>query len=218
MNRTIIVALFGAAGSGKDTIQKEIAKQSPFLFHEIISSTTRPPREYEQDGVDYRFISDEDSRKYLNNNEYLEYAEFRGWRYGTLKSSIRTDKINIGVFNLSGVKQLLKLPNQSYLIIPIYITCSDKTRLLRQLNREQDPDCTEICRRFGTDKEDLAEKNIDFWHFTIPNENIEPKKLVKEIILPALYEDLLLEFLQGGYLSPNEDGVQITLYEAIRTE
>ena len=36
-DKKIIIALFGAAGSGKDTIQKEIAKQSPFLFHEIIS-------------------------------------------------------------------------------------------------------------------------------------------------------------------------------------
>lgn len=207
MNKTIIIALFGAAGSGKDTIQKEIAKQSPFLFHEIISSTTRPPREYEQDGVDYKFISTQQSIDYAANNEYLEYAEFRGWRYGTLKSSVRKDKINIGVFNLFGVKQLLRLPKEEYLIIPIYITCSDKTRLLRQLNREQDPDCTEICRRFGTDKEDLAEKNIDFWHFTIPNENIEPQRIVKEIILPALYEDLLLEFLQGGYFSSNKDDV-----------
>lgn len=213
MNKTIIIALFGAAGSGKDTIQKEIAKQSPFLFHEIISSTTRPPREYEQDGVDYKFISEDDSQKYLNNNDYLEYAEFRGWRYGTLKNSIRNDKINIGVFNLSGVKQLLKLPQEEYIIVPVYIKCSDKTRLLRQLNREIDPDCTEICRRFGTDKEDLDPKNIDFWHFVVNNEYAEIHALVKEELLPSLYENLLLEFIQGGYFSLNKDGLQF-----IRTE
>ena len=78
MNKKYIVALFGAAGAGKDTIQKEIVKQSPYLCHEIISSTTRPPREYEQDYVDYHFISDAESQKYLDNGDYLEYAEFRG--------------------------------------------------------------------------------------------------------------------------------------------
>ena len=218
MNKTIIIALFGAAGSGKDTIQKEIAKQSPFLFHEIISSTTRPPREYEQDGVDYKFISTQQSIDYAANNEYLEYAEFRGWRYGTLKSSVRKDKINIGVFNLFGVKQLLRLPKEEYLIIPIHITCSDKTRLLRQLNREIDPDCTEICRRFGTDKEDLDPKNIDFWHFIIDNEYAEVSTLIREEVLPNLYQDLLLELIQGGYLSPNKDDVRFISLQTIRAE
>lgn len=207
MNKTIIVALFGAAGTGKDTIQKEIAKQSPFLFHEIISSTTRPPREYEQNGVDYTFISDSISDNYLKNGEYLEYAEFRGWRYGTLKNSIRSDKINIGVFNISGVKQLMKLPNEEYLIIPIWVKCSDKTRLLRQLNREQDPDCEEICRRFATDQKDLDPQNIHFRCFAFYNENHIPEILVKEQLLPFLYESLLLEFVQGGYLDANEDGI-----------
>ena len=207
-DKKIIIALFGAAGSGKDTIQKEIAKQSPFLFHEIISSTTRPPREYEQDGVDYKFISDADSKRYLNNNDYLEYAEFRGWRYGTLKTSIRQDKINIGVFNLSGVKQLLKLSREEYLIIPIYIQASDKTRLLRQLNREEDPDCTEICRRFNTDAEDLASKNIDFWYLDVWNDGeVSAEALVDIQLIPNLYELLLLELIQGGYLTENKNGV-----------
>ena len=61
MNKKNIVALFGAAGVGKDTLQKEIVKQSPDLFHEIISTTTRPPREYEKNGRDYIFISDDES-------------------------------------------------------------------------------------------------------------------------------------------------------------
>lgn len=210
MTKKFIVALFGAAGSGKDTIQKEIIKQSPLLCHEIISSTTRPPREYERDYVDYHFISDDEAKKYLDNGDYLEYAEFRGWHYGTLKQSLRPDKINIGVFNIAGIKQLLQLPWNEYVIFPIHITCSDKTRFLRQLNREINPDCEEICRRFKTDKEDFDPKNINFHHFIIENEYNEISALIQNEILPWLYETILLECIQDGYLSPNEDSVCFT--------
>ena len=204
MNKTIIVALFGAAGSGKDTLQKEIAKQSPYLFHEIISSTTRPPREYEKDGVDYVFISDEDAQGYLLDNQYIEHATFRGWTYGTLKCSLKADKINIGVFNISGVHQLLNQPKDEYIIVPIYIKCSDKERLLRQLNREVNPDCKEICRRFSADMEDLSKENLDFNYLFINNEyeNIEyiaevAREMIYEKIISALWERELIYYSKG---------------------
>ncbi len=206
MNKKIIVALFGAAGAGKDSIQKEIVKQSPDLFHEIISSTTRPKREYEHDGIDYHFITDKQSEEYIQNNQYIEYAEFRGWRYGTLKDSIFPGVINIGVFNVAGVKQLLKLPYEEYIIIPIFIKCSDKERLLRQLNREEHPDCAEICRRFGTDKEDLKHSNLNFWYIWATNEYNEVTAVSRDL-LDAIFENLLIEFIHGGYLRHDEDGV-----------
>lgn len=202
MNKTIIVALFGAAGSGKDSIQKEIVKQSPNLFHEIISSTTRPPREYEQNGIDYIFITDKEAQANIEEGNYLEYAEFRGWTYGTLKFSLQNNKINIGVFNISGVKQLLQLPIEEYLIIPIHVLCSDKERLLRQLNREEDPDCSEICRRFKTDEVDLAKGQIDFWYMAIENEH-NSLYYVAHDLLNALYEKLLLGFVCGEPFGQN---------------
>ena len=45
-------------------------------------------------------------------------------------------------------------------MLPVYIQVDEKTRLLRTLNREKNPDCEEICRRFLADKKDF--KNIDF--------------------------------------------------------
>ena len=56
MNKTIVIALFGKSGAGKDTIQKELLK---YMNNSkgIISNTTRPPREYERNGIDYHFLS-----------------------------------------------------------------------------------------------------------------------------------------------------------------
>ena len=196
MNKKIIVALFGKAGAGKDSILKEIIKESPAIFHALISTTTRPPREGEQDGVDYRFISETAAELNVESNNYLEYATFRGWTYGTLKSDVMKNKINIGVFNLTGIKSLMALDKKEYKIIPIYINCSDKTRLMRQLSREKDPDCAEIVRRYTTDEEDF--RFFSSWllpSLTVINEYRSLTIIVEEL-LDWLCDNLLLMFLQ----------------------
>ena len=194
MNKKIIVALFGAAGAGKDALQKEIVFQSPNLFHEIISSTTRPPREYEKNGIDYIFLSDNEYKEYLEKNCFIEHTDFRDWHYGTLFSSIEKGKFNIGVFNISGVKQLLQLPKDMYHIIPIYIIATQKTRLLRQLNREESPDCDEIIRRYQADAEDLTPNNLNFWYLMELNEHYEISHIAATTI-KDIYEHELEYFL-----------------------
>ena len=60
-----ILALIGEAGSGKDTILRKLIDDTKYYYngklplHEIISYTSRPPREKEVDGVNYHFISAE---------------------------------------------------------------------------------------------------------------------------------------------------------------
>lgn len=149
-----IICLLGKAGSGKDTILKHIIQKNS-NFYEIISCTTRPPRETEIDGVNYHFLSEEDFLRQISNNEMIEYTEFRKWYYGTSFNNLDENKINIGVYNISGLKLLLK--NKNVQVLPIYIDCSDKERLLRQLNREKNPDVKEIIRRYGTDEKDFEE-------------------------------------------------------------
>ena len=62
-----IIALIGEAGAGKDTLMKEFLKQHD--FHEIISCTTRPPREGEKNGVNYFYYSEKDFLEKVNNNK-----------------------------------------------------------------------------------------------------------------------------------------------------
>lgn len=149
-----LVVLFGEAGAGKDTILDEIVKNFP--FHKLISYTTRPPRENEEDGVQYHFCSEEE----FNKTIFLESTEFNNWYYGTAKSSLQKDQVNIGVFNIEGIRNLRK--QEDITVYPIYVGCDDKTRLLRQLSREVHPDCAEICRRFLTDKKDFDSIDFDY--------------------------------------------------------
>ena len=98
MNKYIIIALVGKAGSGKDTILKGVTKDAPFI-HEIISCTTREPRSGEQNGVNYYFLNPEQFSEKVLKGEMLEATCFNNWFYGTSYDSLSKSKINIGVFN-----------------------------------------------------------------------------------------------------------------------
>lgn len=169
MKKIKILALFGKSASGKDTIQKWITTNFPQLTNKIVSCTTRPPRSGEQDGVDYFFLSDEEFAKKVLDGSMLEATSFREWFYGTALDQLDPDKINVGVFNITGIECILQ--DSRLEVQPVWIHASDRTRLLRSLNREINPDCAEICRRFQADEKDFDEAD-DFDYFGWVNEDI----------------------------------------------
>lgn len=150
-----IIALYGESGAGKDTIQDWLVKQHPTEAHKIVSCTTRPPRDYEENGKDYYFIDTETFAKKLLNGDMLEATTFNNWGYGTPIDCLEKDKINIGVFNIAGIDCLLQDPRLDVAVV--YVKASAKERLIRVLNREEKPDCGEICRRFLADIKDFSD-------------------------------------------------------------
>lgn len=87
---TKIALLVGISGAGKETIKQSILSQSG--FGEIISHTTREPREndgvIEQDGVDYHFIDSEMAHEMLRKGEFLEAKLVRDVFYGTSAAAV----------------------------------------------------------------------------------------------------------------------------------
>ena len=154
-----IIAIIGEAGTGKDSLMQEILKLKP-EFHEIISCTTRPKRQGEIEGVNYYYYTPEQFGDRVLHDEMLECTVFNDWFYGTSYDSVRSDCINIGVFNPTGVESLLARPDVDVKVIRV--VAEDKTRLIRQLNREEWPDVREIVRRFNADWMDFDGIEEDF--------------------------------------------------------
>lgn len=184
MDKYKIIALFGKSGAGKDFIQKWMISNLPNM-NGIISYTTRPPREGEVDGKDYHFVAPTQFAQDVLDGNMLEATEFNDWFYGTPISSLDKNKINVGVFNITGIECLLQ--DFRLDVLPVLIEASDYIRLQRCLNREDHPDCKEICRRFLTDEKDF--ENIDFEYVTYLNVdddkeyfNIHKIPTVKEFI------------------------------------
>ena len=90
MSRGKLIIISAPSGTGKSTIISWLMKEHKELnLAYSISCTSRPPRGAEQDGVDYFFLSPEEFRQRIENNEFLEYEEVYTDRfYGTLKSQV----------------------------------------------------------------------------------------------------------------------------------
>ena len=76
-----LLVLSGPGGVGKSTVAKELREAGDFWVS--VSATTRKPRSNEIDGRDYFFVTDEEFTRMVNADEFLEWAEFAGNRYGT---------------------------------------------------------------------------------------------------------------------------------------
>ena len=176
-----IIALIGEAGSGKDTIMRNVLKACPGL-HEIVSCTTRPMREREQEGVNYFYLTKETFAEKVLNGEMFEATSFNGWFYGTAKQSMDETVVNIGVFNPEGIEALLE--SNEVDVSVYYVRATDKNRLLRQLNRENNPDVDEIIRRFKADREDFYE--LDFDYIELPNNTLDDMDAAVRMILGQL--------------------------------
>lgn len=179
MNKYKVVAICGKSAAGKDTFLQVILQQPNNNFHEIISHTTRPPREGEINGKNYWFVDTESFNTYEKQGLMLETTAFRDWRYGACTMALNPNAINVGVFNVVGLKSLLSNKNVEAYVV--FVDTSDKIRLLRSLRRETNPDIAEIIRRYHADEEDF--KDFETIHVDLTVLNITDE--LEDLIAPA---------------------------------
>lgn len=92
----LLVVVSGPAGSGKGTVNQLLLKTGDFVFS--VSATTRAPRPGEVDGVNYHYIAREEFEARIARGELLEYTQYCGNYYGTLRSE--TDAVLASAKNL----------------------------------------------------------------------------------------------------------------------
>ena len=90
MSKGKLLIFSAPSGSGKSTIVNWLMQEHPELrLYFSISCTSRPPRGTEQNGVEYFFLTPEEFRQRVENNEFLEYEEvYQDRFYGTLKAQV----------------------------------------------------------------------------------------------------------------------------------
>ena len=84
-----LIVFSAPSGSGKTTIVRYLLNKEELKLDFSISATSREPRGYEKDGVDYYYLSLEEFKRRIKNEEFLEWEEvYRDNFYGTLKSEV----------------------------------------------------------------------------------------------------------------------------------
>ena len=107
----LLIVLSGPSGSGKNTVCDEVKKNNKNIW-ESISMTSRKPRKGEIDGKSYYFVTEEEFKKNIEDDNMLEYAKFAGNYYGTPKKNIQKHLDNgedvILVIEIQGALQIKK--------------------------------------------------------------------------------------------------------------
>lgn len=145
MNKRVIIV--GKGGSGKDHLRKSLSEMG---YKYCVSHTSRPPRQGEEDGVDYFFVSIEDVSDpvFLEKNFY-EWVTFNGWFYGTSVSEFKQSDLLI--MTPSGVEKLRHEDRKNSHII--YLDIPEEIRRQRLLSRR---DADHVERRLAADQEDFS--------------------------------------------------------------
>lgn len=154
-----LFCLIGRSGCGKSTIEKELNKLG---FLRIVSTTSRPRRDGEVDGVDYHYVTKEQVVEMIENGELLEYTRYNNWYYGIGKKQVDLSLGNyVCVVETEGFQKLQKALGKEN-VVGIHVSVGYLTLLKRSYKRLQNPtikQCIEICRRFLSDFKTF--RNVD---------------------------------------------------------
>ncbi len=190
MKQGKIIIISAPSGCGKSTIINEIMSRGNCQLQFSVSATNRPPRQGEKDGVNYHFLSDEQFRKAIADDAFVEYEEvYPGRFYGTLKSELeQRTKQGINVVLDIDVKGGVRVRNMyDNAAISIFIEPPSIEELRRRLE----------CR--NTDSADQIEQRVSKAEFELGYAPRYDVRIVNDDLSEAVdkTEQTILDFISG---------------------
>ena len=167
----LIFIISAPSGAGKTTLLRRVMEELPGLRFSV-SYTTRSPRANEREGEDYHFISPSIFQKMVERNEFLEWAEVLGNRYGTARE-------NLSLLKSEGVDLILDIDTQGAKrvveqiepAILIYVLPPSLESLQERLTKRGFDSPERIRFRLANAKRDMEEAR--WYHYVILNDRIE---------------------------------------------
>ena len=178
----VMVILSSPSGAGKTTLVKLLSELDNFEIS--ISHTTRQPRPNERPNEDYYFVNEQEFKRLINNEEFLEYAKVFNNFYGTTRTPV-IDKLNKGkniLFDIDwqGADQI-KNKKLDYKLISFFILPPSKEILFKRLSNRDMKD-----KLIAEERMKQFERDVLHWinyNYVVINDELETcySKIVKLI-------------------------------------
>ena len=173
----VLLVVSGPSGVGKATLIKDALQHIPWLTLSI-SATTRKPRPGEVNGVHYHFLTKEQFLKLVESDGLLEYAEYAGNYYGTLKTAVQQELLHgksvLLEIEVQGAEQIILNEKgvESIFILPPGPTMDAQLEVLRLRLHERGTENEERIReRLAISRRELG--LVGSFDHTIVNDDLE---------------------------------------------
>lgn len=175
MQRIFVIA--GPTNTGKDTVMHKLLQIPALNLVKVVTSTSRPPRPNEIDGIDYHFYSKDIFMKKVENGDFFEWAhvhnDYKGIEKSSIYNDVPKDKDIILQVDIQGYKSLKStLDFSKYKLVGIFISPPSMDELKRRMAiRGTETDPNDIRVRLENAKFEIAHKDI--FDYQVINDNLD---------------------------------------------
>ena len=176
---SLLLILSGPSGAGKDALLNRM-KELGVPFHYVVTSTTRPSRSGETDGVEYTFVSESGFQDMLQRGDLIESAKVYGYWYGVpkheVKQALDAGKDVVLKIDVQGAATIRNLLPGAVLVFLTLPSLEEYEKRLRQRKTESD---TDMKVRLGKVNEEL--RSMLIFDYVVVNREDELDAAVDQI-------------------------------------
>lgn len=177
-----LIVLSGPSGVGKDTLLQRLLQRVPGVV-KCLTATTRSPREGEQDGVDYLFLSEAEFERWIAEDRFLEYARYNQAYYGTPRHLVdewlaRGADVVLKIEVQGGLQVRQRVPEA----VLIFVQPPSMEALRQRLQQRGTDTPEQIAHRLRIAEQEM--QAIPYYDYLVTNDDVEQAvDLLRAILL-----------------------------------